>query len=121
MNDVDVKNASQTEIIELQQYAYRNSLWSIDEVTDVNRPFIQHVKEVTTLLEIKSMNKLIELHCSEYYFNEPLEKGGSMLLPDSLRILHVGTQFNQPLEKDGKKLLPDGLQRLRFGTLFDHP
>ena len=34
LNDVDVKNASQTEIIELQQYAYRNSLWSIYEVTD---------------------------------------------------------------------------------------
>ena len=108
MNDIDAKDACQTEITEVQQYAYRNCLSRIDEVTDVNRPFIQHVKDVTTLLQIKSMNKLIELH-PHYLFDSPLEEYENKLLPDGLQALTFGLRFNQPLEKDGKTLLPDGL------------
>ena len=118
--DYDVKNACQTEIIEIQQYAYRTALWHIDEVTDVNRPFIQRVKHVTTFLEIKSMKKLIELHF-RYTFNEPLEKGGVKLLPDGLKTLTLGHWFNKPLEGDGERVLPDTLQTLHFGGHFNQP
>ena len=120
LNDYDVKNACQTEIIEIQQYAYRTALWHIDEVTDINRPNIQRVREVTKLLQVKSMNKLIELHCYRF-LNEPLENRGVKLLPDSLQTLTFRQYFNQPLEFNGQRLLPDGLQTLTFGDRFNHP
>ena len=115
-----MKDACQTEITEVQQYAYRNCLWSIDEVTNVNRPYIQRVEGVTTLLEIKSMNQLIELHCRNT-FNQPLEADGKPLLPDALQTLHLGESFDHPLEVDGKPLLPRSLQTLSFGLLFNYP
>ena len=122
LNDVDVKNASQINITEIREYAYRHALWDINEVTAENRGFIQRVREVTKLLQVKSMNKLIELHYStHYFFNDPLEKGGVKLLPDGLRTLTLGTYFNEPLEKDGMKLLPDSLQTLTFGQYFNRP
>ena len=94
----------------------------MNEVTTENREFIRRVREVTNILQVKSMNKLIELHYStETLFNDPLEKGGVKLLPDGLRTLTLSPYFNHPLEKDGQPLLPDGLRTLTFGTYFNEP
>ena len=123
LNDCDVKNACQTEIIEIQQYAYRTALWHIDEVTAINGPYIQRVKGVTDLHKIKHMNKLMELHFMNE-FNEPLQGNDKSLLPDGLRTLYFGDYFNhtfKDITQRGRSLLPDTLQTLFFGWDFNHP
>ena len=120
LNDYDVKNACLTEIIEIQQYAYRYAIWSIDEVDDVNRPFIQRVQYVSNTDQIKAMNQLIEIHFHDF-FNHPLGVDGKSLLPNSLQTLTLGGNFDQPLGVDGQTLLPNSLQTLTFGDFFNRP